>query len=284
MVIALATKPGINGANTLSIPTEWDATWFRKFIANSLKGADVRNAVGSGGISVTGNIASPYATIGFAAPVTIPGPVTINGAAGSPALTVNANAASGSIGISSTVRSSYSDLNGHFDIASSNGDYPRAGYNIASTGTTGVYHYAVSDFASVIAYTAGTFNFQVAPSGTAGNPITFSSTLSIANNGAVTIASPSTAVTALTVNGQGAATFVAALVAGSANMSNALLYLSGGASSAGVETIRADHCATTGTGTATFTATNKPTATAGGPVTWLPINIDGTRRYIPVWA
>jgi hypothetical protein len=65
MAIPLKTKPGINGANVLSIPTEWDATWFRKFLNNSLKGADVRNAIGSNGIVVSGNIASPYATISF---------------------------------------------------------------------------------------------------------------------------------------------------------------------------------------------------------------------------
>jgi hypothetical protein len=68
MVTALPTKPGINGANILSIPVEWDATWFRKLINNSLKGADVRNAIGANGIKVTGNIASPYATIGLATP------------------------------------------------------------------------------------------------------------------------------------------------------------------------------------------------------------------------
>jgi hypothetical protein len=59
----LPTKPGINGANVLSIPTEWDATWFRKFINNSLKGADVRNAIAGPGITISGTIASPYATI-----------------------------------------------------------------------------------------------------------------------------------------------------------------------------------------------------------------------------
>lgn len=90
MAILLQTKPGINGANTLSIPKDWDSTWFRKFIANSLKGADVRNAVGSGGIVVSGNISSPYATIGFGAPVTLPGPVTITApVTASPTLTLN---------------------------------------------------------------------------------------------------------------------------------------------------------------------------------------------------
>ncbi len=89
MAIVLASKPGLSSTTTLSIPKDWDATWFRNLINNQLKGADVRNAVGANGITVTGNISSPYATIGFGAPVTIPGPVTINGAAGSPALTVN---------------------------------------------------------------------------------------------------------------------------------------------------------------------------------------------------
>jgi hypothetical protein len=53
----------MNGANTLSIPTTWDPTWFRHFIHNMLKGADVRNASGINGVTVTGNISSPYATI-----------------------------------------------------------------------------------------------------------------------------------------------------------------------------------------------------------------------------
>lgn len=111
-----------------------------------------------------------------------------------------------------------------------------------------------------------------------------SSQFTIDGGGLVTIASPTTSSTTLTVSGNTTNTFVENLVAGSANMTVALLLLSGGASSAGVETIRMNNCATTGTGTATFTATNKPTATAGGPVTWVPINLDGTRRYIPVWA
>jgi hypothetical protein len=65
MSIVLASKPGLSGATTLSIPKDWDATWFRGLINNQLKGADVRNAAGAGGITITGNIASPYATISF---------------------------------------------------------------------------------------------------------------------------------------------------------------------------------------------------------------------------
>src|SRR5271166_6454343 len=78
---ALISKPGITSVSTLSIPKTWDATWFRNFIQNQLKGADVRNAVGVNGISVTGNIASPYAQIGLVGPVTIRGPGTLPGPA-----------------------------------------------------------------------------------------------------------------------------------------------------------------------------------------------------------
>jgi hypothetical protein len=87
-VASLVSKPGLTNASALAIPTQWSAQWFKGFISNLLQGADVRNAVGSGGIVVSGNIASPYATIGFAAPIILPGPVTINGSNGAAALTV----------------------------------------------------------------------------------------------------------------------------------------------------------------------------------------------------
>jgi hypothetical protein len=65
MALALVSKPGLTGASALSIPKDWDAAWFRSFINNLLKGADVRNAQGINGVAVTGNISSPYATISF---------------------------------------------------------------------------------------------------------------------------------------------------------------------------------------------------------------------------
>jgi hypothetical protein len=76
---ALISKPGITSASTLSIPKDWDKTWFRNFIQNLLKGADVRNAIGVNGITISGNIASPYATIGISGPATIPGLITFSG-------------------------------------------------------------------------------------------------------------------------------------------------------------------------------------------------------------
>lgn len=81
MAIALKSKPGLTTANTLDIPKDWDAKWFRNLISNKLQGADVRNAIPGPGISITGNISTPYATIsiGGSGPVTLPGPVTITG-------------------------------------------------------------------------------------------------------------------------------------------------------------------------------------------------------------
>jgi hypothetical protein len=84
MVIALVSKPGLSSTTTLHIPKDWDATWFRNLISNQLKGADVRNAIGANGITVTGTIASPYATITLG-----PGPIVLNTATGTVTLTVN---------------------------------------------------------------------------------------------------------------------------------------------------------------------------------------------------
>lgn len=68
MVVApLISKPGITNASTLSIPKTWSASWFASFISSQLTGADVRNALGVDGISVSGNLTSPYATIGLTA-------------------------------------------------------------------------------------------------------------------------------------------------------------------------------------------------------------------------
>ena len=63
MTTPLKSLPGLDGAKVLSIPGSWSITWFRDFINNILKGADVRNAISGPGITVSGNIASPFATI-----------------------------------------------------------------------------------------------------------------------------------------------------------------------------------------------------------------------------
>lgn len=93
---ALVSKPGLTNASAGTVPMAWSASWYKGFISNLLQGGDVRNAVGINGIVVSGNIASPYATIGFSAPVALPGPVTITDAtAGGNSLTVSAPGANG---------------------------------------------------------------------------------------------------------------------------------------------------------------------------------------------
>jgi hypothetical protein len=61
----LKSLPGVDGSKVLSIPGTWSIAWFRDFINNILKGADVRNAIAGPGVTISGNIASPFATIGL---------------------------------------------------------------------------------------------------------------------------------------------------------------------------------------------------------------------------
>lgn len=89
---ALISKPGITLASAgLAIPKDWDAVWFKGLVANLLKGADVRNAIAGPGITITGNISTPYATISAGGPgtVTFTGNVIITSVSGVP-LTLNA--------------------------------------------------------------------------------------------------------------------------------------------------------------------------------------------------
>jgi hypothetical protein len=56
------------------------------------------------------------------------------------------------------------------------------------------------------------------------------------------------------------------------------------ATSAGNVALRVNTSATIGTQIATFTATNKPGTATTAPTKWLPINLDGTKYYIPCWT
>jgi hypothetical protein len=53
--------------------------------------------------------------------------------------------------------------------------------------------------------------------------------------------------------------------------------------SAGTAVLRLNTQATTGTQTATFTATNKPGSGTTGPDKWIPVNLDGTVHYVPAF-
>ena len=71
---SLTSKPGISSASAgLYVPKDWDQSWFRRFLTDHLKLADARNATGTNGITISGNI-TQFATIGLAGPVTIPAP------------------------------------------------------------------------------------------------------------------------------------------------------------------------------------------------------------------
>ena len=347
MATALKSKPGITGATSLSIPKDWDPTWFRNFIANMLKGADVRNATGVNGITVSGTIASPYATItvgGSSAPLVAPiiinrsdgvtagttfganGNVTIAAPSSGAALTVtgsstiggvltvsgNANQASGyganlgivtsdtgsasrflfgdgtgwslafskrtggvttdlvtikdagnvtiaapSSGISLTVTQTsgagkqagafgsglstcYSVFTGSLCVGTEGGDYPSVGYNW-NPQSLGADNYLVGDFASRLQFKNGGFLFQTAPSGTAGNAITFTTRVTIAQTGLMTVTPGAT-------NGE--------LLATSAAL-------------------------TSGAGSSAGTLTNAPSV--GNPTKWIKINDNGTIRSIPAW-
>lgn len=95
--IVLTSKPGLQSVSALAIPTTWDQTWFKNFVSNVLKGGDVRNAIAGPGITITGNLASPYATIslGGSGPVTLPGLVTITAPVSGQSLLVNVNTGQG---------------------------------------------------------------------------------------------------------------------------------------------------------------------------------------------
>ena len=69
-------------------------------------------------------------------------------------------------------------------MGASGGGYGLVGYNTAITNTSGSYNYLASDTASAIQFYSGGFRFLSAPSGTAGNAITFTQamTLDASNN------------------------------------------------------------------------------------------------------
>ena len=68
-------------------------------------------------------------------------------------------------------------------MGASGGGYGLVGYNTAITNTSGSYNYLTSDTASAIQFYSGGFHFLSAPSGTAGNAITFTQAMTLAASG-----------------------------------------------------------------------------------------------------
>jgi hypothetical protein len=307
----LKSKPGLSGATALSIPKDWDPTWFRHFIHNQLKGADVRNAVGASGITVSGTIASPYATIGFGAPVTLPGPVnitapvsgialTVTGASGSAAVSIVGAASGTSDGLVVTAGISSSDIvflvravsgaptfmeifgDGHGTL----GPSASLGFSWAAAGNITIAAPSSGDTLALNRTGDGTI-IDLVRSGTTSGQIGYGDAfvagqLEIFSNGTVplgigTVGSAAVhiyanSITAVTVSSAGNVT-IAAPTSGQT--------LTVAPSPSAGELIATSSALTTGAGAAVGTLTNAPSA--GNPTKWIKINDNGTVRSVPAW-
>lgn len=64
MTITLPTLPGLTPSVVHNIPPSWSPAWYHRHIRDFLQWADVRNAKGANGITISGNLNGP-ATIGI---------------------------------------------------------------------------------------------------------------------------------------------------------------------------------------------------------------------------
>jgi hypothetical protein len=65
----------------------------------------------------------------------------------------------------------------------SGGDYGSVGYNVGYTTTTNTYNYVFTDNASIVKFSQGGFQFLTAPSGIAGNAISFTQAMTLTSAG-----------------------------------------------------------------------------------------------------
>ena len=114
------------------------------------------------------------------------GNVTIAAPDSGVALTINGIAGQASLNLSTS--STYSRFPQNLTFASSGGDYPLLGYNLAATTVAGTYNYVATDYASCVQFASGGIQLKTAASGTSGNAITLATKLSIAQAGGVSIA------------------------------------------------------------------------------------------------
>lgn len=83
---------------------------------------------------------------------------------------------------------------GTFNLGFSGAGYPAMGYNIRYTGTSNSYQYDVNDLSWALDFGGGsgnTFRLRYGASGTAGNTISYTDFLTVANTGAATFSSSS---------------------------------------------------------------------------------------------
>ena len=72
-------------------------------------------------------------------------------------------------------------------VGRSGANYGTVGYGLTFTDTTDRYRYNISDFSSMLTFRAGGFDFNTAPTGTAGNTILYTTAMTILQNGNVGI-------------------------------------------------------------------------------------------------
>jgi hypothetical protein len=108
--------------------------------------------------------------------------VVVAGVAGQPAISVSDN-----------VNGTGARFN-RINIGAAGGGYGAIVENGVATSSTDVFNYSAADFASRLIFTSGQFRFGTAPVGVAGNPITFTERVVIANPGNVTINAPASGI------------------------------------------------------------------------------------------
>ena len=301
--MALVSKPGITGASAkLSIPKDWDQNWFRSFISNYMQGADVRNAIGSGGIVISGTIASPYATIGFGAPVTLPGPVTITDATGGTnSLTVKApsfNGVSSNTGRAAVflgAPNNYTvEIDGSATSGQSYGLYVSAGTTSADnallvqnqSGGTAYLQIRGDGFIQTTLSSASFSGPQLAVLASSGGDypsIGYNEQATTVSGSYKYIVSDFASRVRFNLGG------ILFETAASGTAGNTITWTTVGSfTQAGIFTvlggaslITTTNALTNGSGACAGTLTNAPAA--GNPTKWIAINDGGTTRHIPAW-
>ena len=82
------------------------------------------------------------------------------------------------------------DASYRVSIGASGGDYGSIGYGYKYSLISNSHSYAIGDYASQLRFNNGGFSFLTAPIGTAGNPVNFTTAMTIQQNGNVGIGTP----------------------------------------------------------------------------------------------
>jgi len=142
-------------------------------------------------------VSSSLTSVGTLSSLTVSGTASLNGAVSS----------TFSVGrwISNTNASAYSTVHG-VTLGRSDVGYGTLGEGYRTTTTPSSYQYDRADFATILDFASGGFTFRTAPTGIAGNTITFTNRLSISNTGAVSIPGTLAVTGNLTQNGSAVVT------------------------------------------------------------------------------